>query len=99
MNLAWSQRISRGHQTRHLRLLIRERLATGCRHATRPADLGSAGSGETCDGCGGRSRASDADGALDALGRGVRFHVGFALWDAERQVADREPRNSSADVR
>jgi hypothetical protein len=86
-----------------LRLLIREKLATGClpRYQT-PRIWGSPGNGEICDGCGGTVTRVQMlmEGALDALGCGVRFHVEcFALWDAERQVADREPSNSSADVR
>lgn len=78
-----------------LRLLIREKLATGCLPRTpAPRIWGRPSHGETCDGCGGVVTGAQMlmEGTLDALGCGVRFHVAcFALWDAERQVPGHEP--------
>jgi hypothetical protein len=86
-----------------LRLLIREKLLTGCLPRNQTLRIwGGPGNGETCDGCGGTVTAAQLlmEGALEACGCGVRFHVEcFALWDDERQVGDRGPGNSSADVR
>lgn len=77
------------------RLLIREKLATGCLpHTHIPRIWGAPGQGETCDGCGGTVTRAQMlmEGALDARGCGVRFHVAcFSAWDAEREVAGHEP--------
>ena len=74
-----------------LRLLIREKLANGgLPHVPIQRTWGLPGQGETCDGCEGTVSAAQIlkEGALDALGCGIRFHVScFALWDAERQIA------------
>ena len=78
-----------------LRLLIREKVATGCLPRTStPRISGGPGQGETCDGCGSTVTRAQMlmEGALDAQGCGIRFHVScFALWDAERQLAGHEP--------
>lgn len=78
-----------------LRLRIRERLANGeLPHNHIPRVWGGSGNGETCDGCRGTVTRAQMmmEGPLDAMGRGVRFHVAcFAVWDAERQVPGHEP--------
>jgi hypothetical protein len=78
-----------------LRLLIREKLVNGSLpHNHIPRIWGGPGNGETCDGCGEIVTRSQMlmEGALDAMGRGIRFHVAcFQAWDAERQVPGHEP--------
>ena len=82
-----------------LRLLIREKLVTGCLPRTDVLRLrGVPGNGETCDGCGGTVTQAQLlmECELEACGCGVRFHVGcFALWDAERQVTGHDPRGQT----
>lgn len=82
-----------------LRFLIREKLATGCLphdHILRV--WGAPGQGETCDGCGGTvTRAQTLmEGALDAEGCGVRFHVECF---ASGMPSARHPGTSRADPR
>ena len=83
-----------------LRLLIREKLVTGCLpHMDIPRIWNVPGNGETCDGCGGVVTLSQTliEGELTACGCGIRFHVAcFALWEAERQVPGQEPARSGA---
>ena len=74
-----------------LRLLIRGKLANGgLPHTPILRTWGVPGQWETWDGWGGTVSAAQIlmEGALDALGCGIQFHVScFALWDGERQVA------------
>ena len=78
-----------------VRLLIREKLANGCLPSHAILRMVSVpGAGETCDGCGGTVTPAQLlmEGAPEACGCGVRFHVEcFALWDDEREGCKHDP--------